>query len=159
MAKNTISRAADFLPHGYKEEQKERLRKELEPKSVPVVDPEKAARVEQERARLLELFAGADPNRLDFIRETVNQLAWLAVSIQDLQNEVDEKGPVLPYMNGKNQTGVQANPACKLLIDYEKLHNTAFRALLPVLPDKVKGPDKLAEFRREFDLELDTDNV
>ena len=122
------------------------------------MEPGKAERVEQERARLLELFAGADPNRLDFIRETVKQLAWLAVSIQDLQAEVDEKGAVLPFMNGKNQTGFQANPACKLLIDYEKLHNTAFRALMPVLPEKPRS-SKLDEFFNCDDLPLDLDNV
>ena len=113
-------------------------------------DPGKAGRVEKERARLMELFTGADENKLDFIRDTVNQLSWLAVSILDLQAEVDEKGPVIPYKNGQNQEGLQANPACKLLIDFEKLYNTAFRALLPLVPEKP-GRDELAEFMAQFD--------
>ena len=109
-------------------------------------DPGKAARVEQERARLMELFTGADKNKLDFIRDTVKQLSWLAVSIHDLQSEVDEKGPVIPFRNGQNQDGLQANPACKLLIDFEKLYNTAFRALLPLVPDEPSNFDKLGDF-------------
>ncbi len=107
--------------------------------SFPATDPEKATRVEQERVRLMELFDGADKNKLDFIRDTVKQLSWLAVSIHDLQSEVDEKGPVIPFRNGQNQDGLQANPACKLLIDFEKLYNTAFRALLPLVPDKEES--------------------
>lgn len=115
-----------------------------------IADPGKERRVKKERARLMELFTGADENKLDFIRDTVNQLSWLAVSILDLQAEVDEKGPVIPYKNGQNQEGLQSNPACKILIDFEKLYNTAFRALLPLVPEKP-GRDELAEFMAQFE--------
>ena len=121
-------------------------------------DPGKAALVEQERARLMELFATADPNKLDFIRDAVQQLAWLNVSIQELQRDIDEIGPVVPYQNGREQSGLQANPSCKLLTDFQKLSNTTFRALLPVLPEKKAGPGKLAAFL-DSDLDIDTDNV
>ena len=107
----------------------------------------KAQRVQDERTRLMELFTGADENKLDFIRDTVQQLAWLGVSIKDLQAEIDDAGAVIPYQNGQTQKGLQANPACKLLIDYQKLYNTQFRALLPVLPEKADYGDPFAEFR------------
>lgn len=123
------------------------------------MDPDKAARVQAELTRLQGLFAGADENRRDFIKREIEKLAWLNISIMDLQTEIDERGPVLDYQNGKGQSGKQANPACRLLIEYQKLANTTFRALLPVLPDKQTGQDKFAAFRHEFDLELDTDNV
>jgi hypothetical protein len=110
----------------------------------------KAQRVQDEQARLMELFTGADENKLDFIRDTVQQLAWLGVSIQDLQAEIDDAGAVIPYQNGQTQKGLQANPACKLLIDYQKLYNTQFRALLPVLPEKA-GPDELKAFMLEYE--------
>ena len=106
-------------------------------------DPGKAARVEQERARLMELFTGADSNKMDFIRNQVQQLAWLNISISDLQAETDAAGAVVQYDNGGNQRGLQANPACKLLIEYEKLSNTIFRALLPLVPEKVNEDDFL----------------
>lgn len=110
-------------------------------------DPDKIKRVEQERTRLMELFAGADQNKLDFIRREVEKLAWLNVSISDLQSETDAAGAVIPYDNGGNQKGLQANPACKLLIEYEKLSNTIFRALLPLVPEKIIPFDDFAEFR------------
>lgn len=127
-------------------------------------DPGKAARVEKERARIMELFAGADPNKLDFIRDAVQQLAWQSITIQELQSDIDENGTVIPYQNGRNQEGKQANPSCKLLIDCQKVFNTQFRALLPVLPDKPRSGGKLAEFRNDFDdveaqFDLDLDNV
>ena len=120
-----------------------------------VADPGKAARVENERVRLMELFAGADPNKLNFIRDAVQQVAWLGITILDLQSDIDEKGPVIRYQNGRNQEGLQANPSCKLLIDCQKVYNTQFRALLPVLPEDRRTPNKLKEFIDEFELDLD----
>ena len=110
-------------------------------------DPDKTIRVEQERARLMALFDGADENKLDFIRNQVQQLAWLNISITDLQTEADTAGAVVQYDNGGNQRGLQTNPACKLLIEYEKLSNTIFRALLPLVPEKIIPFDDFAEFR------------
>ena len=132
-------------------------------------DPDKAAAVERERTRLMELFAGADPNKLDFIRDAVQQLSWLNISIQELQKDIDETGAVIPYQNGQTQKGLQQNPSCKLLTDFQKLSNTTFRALLPVLPDRPCSLGKLAAFQNDFDevaaqfdcddLPLDLDNA
>ncbi len=114
-------------------------------------DPDKAAAVERERARLMDLFAGADENQLAFIQREVEKLSWLNISIQDLQADIDENGQIIPYQNGKGQSGLQQNPSCKLLESYTKLANTIFRALLPVLPDKPRGLGKLGKFCQEFD--------
>lgn len=115
-----------------------------------IADPVKERRVKKERARLMELFAGVDENKTDFIKNHVQQLAWLNVSILELQIQIDAAGAVIPYDNGGGQRGNQANPACKLLIEYEKLSNTIFRALLPLVPEKP-GRDDLAEFLSQFD--------
>ena len=115
--------------------------------SLVAADPGKAASVEKERARLMELFTGADSNKMDFIRNHVQQLAWLNISISDLQAETDAAGAVVQYNNGGNQKGLQTNPACKLLIEYEKLSNTIFRALLPLVPEKAYNDDFLSDFK------------
>lgn len=124
-----------------------------------VADPEKEEKVNQERARLMALFTGADENKKNFIRDAVQQVAWLGVTIMELQAEIDKNGPVVPFQNGRNQSGLQANPACKTLKDFQTLYNTQFRALLPVLPDKINNAGKLADFFKCDDLPLDMDNV
>lgn len=114
-------------------------------------DPLKKRHVRKEQARLMLLFDGADCNKMDFIRDTIQQLAWLGVTIQELQVKIDEKGIVLPYQNGENQSGYQVNPACKLLKDYQQVYNTQFRALLPLVPDKPIRGSKLDEFQLDLD--------
>lgn len=124
-------------------------------KRIPNVaaDPGKADRVRAERERLMELFAGADENKIAFIRDAVQQVAWLGVSIHELQSEIDKRGSVVHYQNGQNQSGLQANPACKTLKDFQTLYNAQFRALLSVLPDKPAGMNKLEAFRLDIDLD------
>lgn len=127
--------------------------------AVPEIESGKNEKVEKERARLMELFNNADENKLDFIRDAVQQVAWLGVTIMELQAEIDKNGPVVPFQNGRNQSGLQANPACKTLKDFQTLYNTQFRALLPVLPEKIDNAGKLAEFFKCDDPPIDSDNV
>ena len=118
---------------------------------VSTLPANKAERVQAEQARLMGLFTGADANKLDFIRAEVQKLAWLNVSIVELQKEIDDTGSVVEYNHGGGQTGVTTNPACKLLVDYQKLSNVTFRALLPVLPEGVSDYDPLAEFKLDIE--------
>ena len=119
-----------------------------------MIDTSKKNRVQAEKKRLMALFAGADQNHLDFIQKHVQQLAWVNISIIDLQKQIDEEGAVIPYQNGKSQSGMQQNPACKLLIDYQKLSNTSFNALVKVLPEKPTQ-SKLSAFMNGIDLNLE----
>ncbi len=116
---------------------------------VSTLPANKAEKVQAEQARLMGLFTGADANKLDFIRAEVQKLAWLNVSIVELQKEIDDTGSVVEYNHGGGQTGVTTNPACKLLVDYQKLSNATFRALLPVLPEKREEFDKLYWFLQD----------
>ena len=115
----------------------------------------KDRRVREELKRLSALFKKADEAKRAFIQRPVEQMAWLAVSIADLQKDIDENGAVVPYVNGRNQSGLQANPSCRLLIDYQKLYTAASKALLPVLPEDQE--DVYAEFMESLD-RLDGDN-
>ena len=125
-------------------------------KILPLIEPGKAERVERDRARLMKLFVGADENKIDFIQDAVQQVAWLGITIKELQADIDQNGPVLPYDNGGNQKGLQVNPACKLLKDYQESYNTLFRALLPLVPEKAKQGGKLTAFVLD---DLDTEDI
>ena len=116
-----------------------------------MTNAEKAAAVQAERERLGLIFAGAAQNAKDFISESLDRLAWLAVSIRELQKSVDENGTMLPYSNGPNQTGWRKSPDVETLIAYEKLSNSLITPLLKVLPEDASGPSALEALRQEFD--------
>ncbi len=90
--------------------------------------------IRHENERLMTLFKSAEQNRLDFIRDQVRQLAWLNVSVSELQESIDRDGTMLGYNNGGGQTGVRVNPDVKTMTDYQKLINSIVRNLLPLVP-------------------------
>ena len=89
-----------------------------------------------------------EENRKDFIQRQLEQLAWLNISIIDLQEKIDRFGTLVMYDNGGGQSGVKPNPDLKTLIDYQKLANTIVRTLNSVIPIKETGysKDGLREF-------------
>lgn len=114
----------------------------------------KDKRVAAELKRLEDIFQGVDENKLDFVSRHIAQLAWLNISVLDLQKEIDEEGTMLEYHNGGGQDGVRQNPNCKLLLDYQKVCNTIIRTLLPLVPDVLKT-SKLSAFFNCDDLRDD----
>ncbi len=108
----------------------------------PASDPKKARKVRRELKRLSDLFKGVEENRKDFIKRQLEQLAWLNISIIDLQEKIDRFGTLVMYDNGGGQSGVKPNPDLKTLIDYQKLANTIVRTLNSVIPIKKTGYSK-----------------
>ena len=107
--------------------------------------------VTAENKRLLSLFDGVDPNKLDFVREHVRQLAWYNIQIKELQKNIESDGITVPFQNGRNQSGLQNNPDLRALIDLQKLASAMVKILLPIVPEKQRSGDKLAEFMDAFD--------
>ncbi len=111
-------------------------------------------RIEKENARLLALFDGADQNKMDFIREQIRQLAFINITLLDLQQSINQEGTKEHYDNGGGQSGKHANPDLKTLIDLQKLAVSLLGKLLPLVPEKPTSFGKLDEF-----LTLDTDDI
>lgn len=121
-------------------------------------DANKTERVSIELKRLSDLFEGVKENRKDFIQRQLEQLAWLNISIVDLQEKIDRFGTLVMYDNGGGQSGVKPNPDLKTLIDYQKLANTIVRTLNNIIPIKETGTPGLGKLEA-FRLDLDLDDV
>lgn len=117
-------------------------------------EPEKLERVQSELERLEEIFREVDENKRDFVQRQIQQLAWLNVSIADLQLKVDQWGTLVSYDNGGGQSGIKPNPDVKTLLDYQKSCNTIVRTLITLVPDKYSG-GKLAPFTNSIEIDLE----
>ncbi len=105
----------------------------------PGTDPNKARKIKKELRRLETLFEGIEENRRDFIQRQLEQLAWLNISIIELQGKVDRFGTLVQYDNGGGQSGVSPNPDLKTLIAYQKQATTIVRTLNSIIPIKETG--------------------
>ena len=125
----------------------------------PAMDPNKAERVKDELQRLSDLFKDIDENKRNFVQRQIEQLAWLNISIMDLQARIDQFGTLVAYDNGGGQSGVRANPDLKTLNDYQKLATAITRTLNSVVPVKEiskRTGNKLSDFLID---DLDLENV
>ena len=119
-----------------------------------ISEQDKQTRVKRELERLETIFECiADINKKEFVKRQIEELAWLVVSASDLQHEIDKKGHVVEFQNGRNQRGLQQNPGVKILNDYMKQINTITRTLLPVVPEKKTGSELDDFFTNDFNPE------
>ena len=108
----------------------------------------KKKRIKIEKERLLKIFEDVEENKKDFVKNQIVNLAWYNVSIEDLQESIDEYGTIVTYNNGGGQTGIKDNPDVKTLIAYQKHVNTIVNQLVDLVPQSQKK-SKLMELMNE----------
>ena len=66
------------------------------------------ARIKRENTRLRKLFADLPPNELAFVTPLLKNMAFMVVTLEDLQTEINASGAVDEYQNGAAQYGKKA---------------------------------------------------
>lgn len=106
----------------------------------------KTERVSRERNRLAELFKGLEPNKLNTCRALIDRAAFITVSLEDLEDQLNETGFTEYYQNGENQSGWKKSAAADVHISLTKNLNTIIKQLLELVPPSQKK-SKLEELK------------
>ena len=101
-------------------------------------------RTQVEKNKLMAVFKEIDANKLEFVSNQIDDLAWLIVACDELKGKIDKEGAVIKYNNGGGQSGVKDNPNVKTLIAYQKNKISITKQLIELVP--VKSKSKLQEF-------------
>ena len=101
-------------------------------------------RTQIEKDKLMTVFKEIDANKLEFVSNQIDDLAWLIVACDELKDKIDKEGAVIKYNNGGGQSGVKDNPNVKTLIAYQKNKISITKQLIELVP--VKSKSKLQEF-------------
>lgn len=104
----------------------------------------KETRIKREKQRLLEIFDGLDRNKLETCYALIDRAAFLTVSLEDLEVELNEKGWTETYTNGRNQEGIKKAAAAEAHISLTKNLNAIMKQLLDLVP-AAKSKSRLAE--------------
>lgn len=107
----------------------------------------KEDRVAKERRRLSKLFKDLEPNKLQTCRALIDRAAFITVSLEDLEVQLNEIGFTEYYQNGENQSGWKKSAAADVHISLTKNLNTIIKQLLELVPPAQKR-SKLEELRR-----------
>ena len=108
----------------------------------------KETRIQREKARLLEIFQGLDANKLTACSTLIDRAAFITVSLEDLEAELNATGWTETYTNGRNQEGVKKAAAAEAHISLTKNLNAIMKQLLDLVPPAQKASRLEALARR-----------
>ena len=104
----------------------------------------KKGRVKKEKARLMELFKDLEPNKLQTCIALIDRAAFITISLEDLETQLNEIGWTEYYQNGDKQSGWKKSAAADVHISLTKNLNTTIKQLLDLVPP-AKQKSKLDE--------------
>ena len=104
----------------------------------------KEQKIKKEIARLKRVFKDLDKNKLQTVESLIKNAAFMAVSLEELQEIINAEGYVVEYQNGENQKGTKQSDAVKTHIAMTKNHAAIIKQLTDLVP-----PEKKKESKRE----------
>ena len=100
--------------------------------------PKKTTRIKKEKERLDEIFRDLEPNKLKTCAALIDRAAFITVSLEDLEEQLNETGWVETYQNGENQSGMKKAAAADVHISLTKNLNAIVKQLLELVPPAQK---------------------
>lgn len=101
--------------------------------------PKKTTRIQRERDRLAEIFKDLDANKLKTCDALIDRAAFITISLQDLEEQLNDTGWVETYQNGENQYGMKKSAAADVHISLTKNLNAIVKQLLDLVPPAQKA--------------------
>ena len=98
----------------------------------------KETRIRKERERLSEIFKDLEENKLKTCRALIDRAAFITVSLEDLEEQLNETGWIEYYQNGENQSGMKKAAAADVHISLTKNLNAIVKQLLELVPPAQK---------------------
>ena len=100
--------------------------------------PSTKTRINREKQRLLEIFKDLEKNKLDTCLSAINRMAYITVSLEDLEEQLLIVGWVETYQNGENQYGTKKSAPADVHISLTKNLIALQKQLLELVPPAQK---------------------
>lgn len=104
--------------------------------------------VKKQHTKLKKIFAEISTDRKAVCENLIQNVAFMSVELNDLQEQIHEHGMVEEYQNGENQSGCKPSAAAQVYNSTLKSYNTSIKLLLAELPEgtgKRETKNALAE--------------
>lgn len=99
---------------------------------------EKQNRIKKEAARLRRLFSKIDPQKKSLVFATIDDVAFMTITMQDLRETIIRDGTTVEYKNGENQYGTKQSPDAQLYLQMSQKQTQAMKILVDCLPKTEK---------------------
>lgn len=118
--------------------EKEVKREEIRDSAAAFI--EKQRRIKKEINRLRKLFKEIDENKKKLVFTTIDDVAFMTITMQDLREKIVREGTTCTYKNGENQYGTKQSPDAQLYLQLSQKNTQAMKILVDCLPktEKIK---------------------
>ena len=98
----------------------------------------KADLIKKETRRLKKIFKDLEPNKLKTVDALIARAAFITISLQELEEQLNRDGWVEEYQNGRNQCGLKKSAAAEVHISLTKNLSTIMKQLIEMVPAAQK---------------------
>ena len=112
---------------------------------------EKPERIEAKRQELNRILAGLPDNQREIAADLIDQAAFLAVELEDLNADIIEHGSTETYTNGANQSGRKVSSAAKLYSSLIARYSGIITKLLKLAPDDNRTRRQVPEHNEHIE--------
>lgn len=105
----------------------------------------KEKRINEELEKLKTIFSKIDVNTKKSVDSLVSEAAFMAASLYELREIINEKGYTEYYQNGANQSGIKKCAEVEIYIQLSKNYMSVVKQLTDLLP-KIEPPPEDDEF-------------
>lgn len=103
---------------------------------------EKDKRIKKEISKLNSLLKNLDNKKKKAVASLIKNAAFMAVTLEDLQEEINKNGVTEQYQNGANQFGVKKSSTVEVYNTMIKNYSQTIKQLTDLLPKEApKGED------------------
>lgn len=107
----------------------------------------KSQKIANELYKLRKLFKKIPENQRQLCDGLMQNAAFMAVTLRELQAEITKNGAVIPCQSGNGFETIKDNPAQKAYTTMIARYSGIINQLLGLLPVEQDEEDPLAEFR------------
>lgn len=111
---------------------------------------EKTKRIKKEVTRLKRLFREIDENKKKLVFTTIEDVAFMTVTMQDLREKIIRDGTTCTYKNGENQFGTKQSPDAQLYLQMSQKQTQSMKILVDCLPKNIKITDGEKDDFKDF---------
>lgn len=104
--------------------------------------------IKRKRKELNKIFECLDENKLKIAQPLIDTMAFIAVELPELEEQIKEEGWTEEYQNGKNQSGMKKSAAADTYISLTKNFAGITKQLLEIVPPAARK-GKLREIMAE----------
>ena len=102
-----------------------------------MADLDKDKRIKRKINILNKIFKEIDEDRKKLVNDLISNIAFMAVELEDLQQDIKTNGVIEKYQNGSNQFGTKQSSAFQAYTALIKNYQTSLRQLTAELPNNI----------------------